>query len=280
MKVYIAHAAWMPQRVATLERLLHQLASQRADVTVCRSETKEHASTWAVRMWKQAVDDGRSRAIFLNDDVEVSPDLIAAYESMPYDDAVSLHTQFPTVRYLAELGERYVTSYWLSGPGYALSRSFCQGVLRWIENTPKAMMSGWNEDGWANLHAWSQRIPILHPIPALVKHDVQVPSSLGYDNHPMRSPGIAWDDPMFYGHDLFSEAFWTPTGDPIFISCPWMQEPALRFWSAVREVKEDRCCFCGVNHGAVGPVRGGLTICMGCLRTQAQALNQAMGNSR
>ena len=48
--VHIAHAEFLPERKATLDRLLGQLSDQKVKPIVHRSATRDHASTWATRM--------------------------------------------------------------------------------------------------------------------------------------------------------------------------------------------------------------------------------------
>lgn len=263
-----------------LARLLEQIGTPDGfllrNVQVYSSEVKEHANVWALRMWRGEADelDDDERCIFLNDDVEVCPSLCSVVRAAcGYANIVSLHSQLTATTYLAELGERHVSSYWLSGPGYVMTGRAVRGVLDWCENAAPSVMQFLNEDGWAALYAWRERIPILHTVPALVKHDTSTASTLGYDNHMFRSAAITWDDPMFYGHDLTKTGFWNRWPDrPVFIACPWMPEAALRFWSAGRELN-GLCALCCVTQGTFGPKQGGPSLCYDCLLSAVQACN-------
>jgi hypothetical protein len=268
--------------------LVGQLRDQGVDPIICTSEVKEPASIWAIRLWKTAAEtllQGNDIAIFLNDDVTVSPDLICAVDVLrSWGSMVSLHTQLPTAPSLAEYGQRFLTSYWLSGPGYMLNLNDIEGLLEFVEDAPKKLLTVWNEDGWANLFAWRLRTPILHTIPALVKHDVAVPSTLGYDTHPLRNASITWEHPMFYGHDLASPYFWHRDKmgiAPTFIPCPWMDERRLRALSSLYELgdyEDALCLFCGKNPGAVGIERGGPTACAQCLQACVTTYNNTRNN--
>ena len=254
VSIGIAHASWAPGRKETLQRLLGQLGGAKVHVSV--SEDREHARVWARRLWKWAsTQDGPT--ILLNDDVEVSPDLVAAVEAMLQvlpGEIISLHSQLPVARSLAGANQRWLRSYWLSGPGYVLPSGTPKKLLEWMSATPDSILDSWNEDGYANLFSWGMRRPVWHSLPALVAHDVNVSSTLGYDNHKYRSTLVPWTDPLFRGAPLHKTAYWEPSCPPVFVQNPWMSTQDLRTIDAQRDLgsAKYRVLICT-------PYRGGIT---------------------
>ena len=112
----VTAAEWAPERRPGLARLQAQLPGA---ITLA-SPVREHASVWALRAWrKAAAHDGPT--VILNDDVTVCPDfpaVVAAMLAAVPDQVIALHTTIAIAPSLAACGERWVRSYWLTGPGY------------------------------------------------------------------------------------------------------------------------------------------------------------------
>jgi hypothetical protein len=227
----IAHAAFLPERVESRRALLRVIpVVPGVPVHVSMSTEREHARVWARRLWQWAAEVDAESTILLNDDVSVAPELvdavIAMTDALP-GEIISLHTQLPAARSLAEAGQRWLRSYWCSGPGYVLPRGVARRLVEWLDACPTALAEHWNEDGYCQMLAWSQRRPIWHCIPGLVQHDVSVPSTLGYDNDPLRTTCVPWTDPLFAGLDLRAPEMWRPDGPSTFVENPWMTTQQL-----------------------------------------------------
>lgn len=281
MKIAIAHAAWMPERERTLARLESQLTWPPC---VCVSAVREHASVWARRLWDFASVWNDEHVVCLNDDVTVHPRFIEVIEALTKavpDQVISLHCTSPVAPSFALAGERWLRSYWLTGPGYLFPPGAAKRLLTWIDTLPKSFVSSVNEDNLIMHWAWHEQRPIWHCIPALVQHDTSTASSLGYDNQPawMRSSPVAWDavcipkprklpegiepmdpsarernpDRIVRGDTITDPLFWTLEDDqePMLVECPWMVRETLAKVERVLYAKPDLCSFCHRNDGRV-----------------------------
>lgn len=283
VSVHIAHAAFLPERKATLERLLKQLAEQRGvshgfEPRVHRSEKREHASVWATRVYRAIAAENPDAAIVLNDDVEVSPDLVASVRQMlrqPTSRMISLHASHPMARSLAEAGQRWFATYHLTGPGYVVRKGGARELLDWGAAAPKAWFEKVNEDNVAIQWGFRNREPIWNAIPALVKHDESVPSSLGYDQHAGRVTKVAWDEEIFRGIDLRDEHTWDPPrGGVPFLETHWTDTATLLTEEIAISlgIAPMICWFCKDRPALIGSNKTGARICHVCVRDFAQGL--------
>lgn len=243
---------------------------------VFNSKVREHASVWARRLWEHAGDDA---VVCLNDDVTVHPQftkVLAALTQAVPDQIISLHCTSPVAPSFAEAGERWLRSYWLTGPGYVLPPGAAKRLLAWIDTLPKSFVSSINEDNLIMHWAWHEQRPIWHCIPALVQHDTSTRSSLGYDNQPawMRSSPVAWTEYLAGTNpDLLDPATWKPDGEPMLVECPWMVRERLAQVERFLYDRPDLCSFCHRNDGSVASQNTGAKICKVCLvKTVAAAM--------
>jgi len=264
----VAHAAFLPERAATVGRLMDVVAKlDIAGAYVSKSEKREHASIWASRLWRRAASDfAEHHVVCLNDDVLIGDDFaryVAALVSVYPDKIIALHTTAPAAPSLAFAGCRAFLSYWLTGPAYVLPPGIAKDLLKFSAHVPKALVGVVNEDNLIMHYAWHRQEGILHSVPALAQHDVSVPSSLGYDNHPMRQASVTWDSPIFHAHDLTSPDFWESKGPHPWIECPWMTRDQLA--GVERWITEGTnvCSFCLAEPGALRGASGA-RICTKC----------------
>lgn len=278
MKIAIAHAAWLPERKATLARLRASLGDMQR-ISLFQSPTREHASIWARRLWENAAEYSDEYTVCLNDDVTVHPklfDVINAMTKAVPDQVISLHCTSPVAPSFAEAGERWLRAYWCTGPGYILPPGAAKRLLAWIETVPLSFVASVNEDNLIMHWAWHEQRPIWHCIPALVQHDTSTRSSLGYDNQPawMRSSPVAWTEPRWGEVDLHVPEAWTPDGEPMLVECPWMIRERLAQVERFLYDRPDLCSFCHQNNGSVASQNTGAKICRVCL---LKTVSAAMG---
>lgn len=248
MKILIVHAAWLDERKRTLARLLEQVP----DATVLSSRRPEHASVWARRAWEWCEDAAEPVAV-LNDDVIVCPsfsDVCDAMVAAAPGRALSLHTSVPDA--IRVVGSSWVRCYWLTGPGYILPSGIPTKLLDFWAALPRVF--GPNEDNVAIQWAWSEQIPFWSSIPAIVQHDTETKSTLGYDNHKLRTSCVPWTD--FPDADLSSVAWWRRGVDaPPFVENPWARTDHLH---AMRRALEtaNPCTVCWTRVANVGHPSG------------------------
>ena len=284
--VGIAHAAWAKGRQAGLDRLRKQLEPQGARVEVIASQVREHASTWAMRLWQwAAVEDakGADAIICLNDDIEVCPDLLAAVDAMLEIETSrmsSLHVTNPAARGLAHAGERWLRTFHLTGPAYVLRKGAPRGLVEWWSRETQTFLRTINEDNAAIYYAFRNREPIWNSIPSLVSHDVGIPSTLGYDDHPQRRSQVPWNDPMFANHDL--KTGWKPAGPPAFVETAWMPSHALLTTEIALSLGIDpvTCWFCAKRRAETGSNTTGARACTICIRDFAAGTLTAFAQMR
>ena len=283
----VTAAEWAPERRAALARLQAQLP----DAITIASPVREHASVWALRAWrKAAAHDGPT--VILNDDVTVCPDflaVVAALTSAVPDQVIALHTTHPVAPSLAACGERWLRSYWLTGPGYIFPPGAAARLLEWVARAPRQLIASVNEDNMAMHWAWSEQRPIWHCLPALVQHDVSVPSTLGYDEHPGRQTNVPWDDhptgtvhEVAMGRGLDDAEAWRPHGSPapLLVECPWMPTLQLARIERAFHDRPELCCMCHSRNGELTSGSGTrvCTKCVtNCVGAMANVTEQALG---
>lgn len=286
ISIHIAHAAWLPERKATLERLLAQLEPQGIVPFVYRSEEREHSSVWATRMYSTAAPGKCDADIFLNDDIEVSGQLVAAVRAQFQSETsriVSLHTVHPIARSLAEAGERWMSTYHVTGPAYWFRRGVAAQVMRYYGECPKAWTSKANEDNVLISFMFRHREPVWNSLPGLVQHDTGVPSSLGYENHPNRTCCVPWNDKALYQslppHALVDPEWWHPRADVPFLDTHWTQTKTLISQEVCNDlgVPPEFCWWCLARPAAFGSPKSGARLCAKCLHdTMGGVINTAM----
>ncbi len=271
----IAHCQWDERRHATLRRLIQALPGTGM---LFDSREPEHANVWAKRVWSvvatwDSAHPDTGGTVILNDDVIPHPELLSFVaqlcELLP-GRFLSLHCQFPQIEQAAFMGTRLARCYWPSGPAMFFPRGFARKLLDWLETVPPQWFAGdVNEDGAIASFLWSQQTPAFCSIPALVRHDTTVPSTLGYDGHPNRTSPVDWE--------TYPVRPWT--SDDVesapHIDVPWLGKDGLRhLGDALRGVYP----LCGLCHNAASALmndRRKTGVCGGCARKVAEAVGKA-----
>lgn len=236
IKVGIAHAAWSVGRKESVRRLSSEVGhSAGQSVTVLVSNEREHARVWAPRLWRWVAEQqGGAPCVLLNDDVTLCPRFVEACEAIAQAHPgrfVSLHGQGADLLRVAREGHRFARCYSYTGPGVLMYPAQARELLAFAE----ARADLWetqNEDGLANVWLWSKQEPALVSIPALVRHDVSVPSTLGYDCHAMRTSSVDWGGDW---PDLLPIESIGP-----LIANPWMPDAVMHALSRPRETGHSR----------------------------------------
>jgi hypothetical protein len=219
--VMIAHASFDERRRAPMVRLAESFGDVKP--LTLASTAREHARVWAVRLWREVQRSMADVVLCLNDDVTVHPEILAHCETLATllpDDLISLHCTYPKMKIAADHGQRLARCYWISGPAYLMRPTQARDLLAWLETVPPHWFDGQvNEDGAMASWLWSKQRPAYASIPALVRHDTTIPSTLdGYDAHPMRTSMVDWAD--------YPAGGWTQQHviDAPYIPIPWMRD--------------------------------------------------------
>ncbi len=230
----ISHTPWVPERVASCNRLLEQLDVQAIDggymapehVVVRMISDRAPNDVWSERMWRWAAETDAEWCLFLQDDVEVPdnfwPALRALLEALPAEaEVLGLETAHPAAGALCDEDVRLMTTAdGLIGVGYAIRREALVAFLEWRRTK---LVDGWRtaaggkpaltEDTMIGLWCLATGRRVWHPIPTIIDHDTSIASTYGNDDHANRRPVVTWKDAARRGHkwlddDLELPAFW------------------------------------------------------------------------
>lgn len=254
--VLIAHAAWDERRAAAAKRL----ATAIGGAAIVESREKEHANVWARRVWSWG--NSIDATLFLNDDVIPHPDLLRHVEQLVTllpGEVISLHCQFDAVRTHALAGKRLARCYWPSGPAYVLQGNDPADLLSFVASLPPGFFAGpMNEDGIIANWLWRRQRPAYCTIPALVRHDTSIPSTLGYDLHPGRKSPVDWDK--------FPVREWTKEDVETapYIPTPWMHDEQYRQLGDALRGLVPLCGFCFCAPATFTNDARKVGVCYGC----------------
>jgi hypothetical protein len=280
MRYAIAHAAWADGRARGLKRLLGTLGR---DAEIFRSEAPEHATVWAHRIWEWAASQHEPTCV-LNDDIRLICDfplILEAIASAIPDRNLSLHFQGQDAPRLARAGHRHLRAYDLTGPAYVLTPESARSMVEfWNANPALQNKKDLNEDNVAAQWAWDKQQPFWAPLPSLVKHDVSIPSTLGYDHHKDRQTSVAWDEPWWPPGMLTQMSdpdYWrVPDGHHVpLIENPWFSSRHLAMLRRQRRgilPPPKPCAFCAQRNGVFASDATGASMCLPCTINLSNAL--------
>lgn len=202
--VGISHTPWVPERVASYDRLLKSLmAPIPAYITTqTRAFTDKAANwQWSAAMWSWAASTDADWCVFLQDDAVIAPDFFRQFEAITKattSPVIGLQVAHPASVLLAEEGfSSFTTCEAVVGVGYAVRRLALVSFLEWreVELIPGAIVQI-TEDTLVGLWAAVTGRNVYHPIPTIVDHDTSIPSTYGNDNHANRHSRVRWDNYM------------------------------------------------------------------------------------
>ncbi len=264
--IAIAHAAWKEERKSSLSRLIQHVPE---GTPVFASTEPEAATDWARRIWSWVAGrEGLDGVAILNDDVDVCPrfaDAVLGMVKAAPGEVISLHAVGPDAARLASEGQRWARAYHLTGPGYILNAANARALLAYWGSHPELQYArNVNEDNIASQFAYANQAPFLVALPAIVRHDATVPSTLGYDHHPMRVTSVPWIES---DADLYT---WPAPVTPPWIPNPWFPivelERQRRARGAMLQARRDGLClWCGEGEPVCGSLGTGATICASCI---------------
>ena len=180
----IPHCPWLPERVASFDRLKSQLGNR--PVYYREFTDREPNWSWSAKLWQWAYDTGATHLIQLQDDVEVCSDFWPQLRSM----VEAVPANIIGLESVLDLGAKwYSTSDGLIGVGYVVPRDILGEILKWrAEKLRPGSAERLNEDQLIGLFCFTAGRRIYHPTPTLIDHDVTIGSTYGNDHHSHRRP--------------------------------------------------------------------------------------------
>jgi hypothetical protein len=191
----IPHCPWKPERVLSLSRLVTQLGL-RGGVTSRLFTDRAPNWQWSSDMWRWAAESGASHFVSLQDDAIVSPrfwiELTAMVEVYP-NAVIGLESVHPQCTEALERGDRMITtSDGLIGVGYVVPVPKLRRFLEWRGNLIKGAVESITEDTLLCVWCISTGERIYHPVPTIIDHDTDIPSTYDNDAHKHRRPLVTW----------------------------------------------------------------------------------------
>ena len=242
----IPHAAYLPERVKTLDGLICGLETQWIEDNqigwldgphnaglryVKIFGRKCHHSEWASETWHWQLKTGASHCLTLQDDVRVMPRFWEALHAMVTavpDQVLALETVHPAAKHFARehLGRWITTADGLIGVQYVFPHAVMREFLEWqrchLERDAERYIT---EDLMIDCFLIDTDRKAWHPIPAIAEHDTDIPSTnKGHDAHPFRNVTVKWSDgvycakpdgsPGWTTEDLVRPEFWLQESAP------------------------------------------------------------------
>lgn len=184
----IAHAAHRTERVASLDRMMRAIISPLMSDSLYIAAESGKPHEWSLDQWTGAVRraaacDG-THAVLLNDDLVLCPDFMGVLEQVIAarpTHVVNLYNTHPLATEAQKRGLSWLTSVdGLIGNAYVLPVPALRAFLGWRASSLTAgTVEALSEDQLLNLWCMQYGALIWHTVPALVQHDVSVPSCYG-----------------------------------------------------------------------------------------------------
>ena len=201
MKVSVAlgipHAPWRSERIVSYRRLASQLL-ENVSIELAGHRVfadREPNYSWSAKLWQWAVDTGATHLLQLQDDVIVAPNfwshLGRMLEGVP-NGVIGLEAVHPNVANVT--GCWYKTYDCLIGVGYVVPTTLLRDFLEWRSKLRKGAIESVSEDTLLGVWCMVTDHGVWHPVPTIVDHDVDLPSTYGNDAHGHRKPLVTWQD--------------------------------------------------------------------------------------
>lgn len=228
----IPHAGWKPDRVASLARLFEQLRGAPWVVPTRVFSDREPNHVWSVKLWRSILEDDQATHLLqLQDDCQVNPtsfwrnlmDIVTAHPT----EIIGLESVHPISESIHRTGgpNWYTTTDGLIGVAYVLPRASARDLLRWrAQSLRPGAAEALNEDQMIGLFAATTGRRIYHPVPTIVDHDVDLPSTYGNDGHGNRRPLVTT---VGAGGVASPKSRWCPEPPPIHTGLMYGATPRL-----------------------------------------------------
>jgi hypothetical protein len=230
----IPHAAWKPERVKSMKRLLEALGlppgvygqggceteglEGRAGILKVFTDREPNWS-WSGKLWTWGAETEADFFLTLQDDALVAPRFIEIVRAMlahlPRGAVLGLAAQHPSGPAIARAGHRwYATQSWAIGWGYGLWREDLVEFLAWRERQPFGRLLETNEDSLLNEWVRETGRSTRHPLPTIVQHDTSLETNYaGNEADDYRTSSFTWQDVEGEQFDCLADpGFWKPSG--------------------------------------------------------------------
>jgi hypothetical protein len=207
----VPHTPWFPARVESLRRLigslylfddpeevgpLHVVGPNLKIEGVRIFTDRAPYDVWSGQMWRWGVETGATHFLTLQDDAMVAPNFWPALRGMVEaapDRVIGLESVHQLS--LACPGRWYTTSEGLIGVGYVVPVPMLRSFLEWRSGSLcKGGIESVTEDTLICTWALVTGHRIWHPMPTIIDHDTEIPSTYGNDGHTHRRPLVTWRD--------------------------------------------------------------------------------------
>lgn len=227
----VPHTPWVEARVRSFDRLNHALGlgvywtdshgiiemggQDDSGKQMFRFFTERAPNhVWSKEMWEWGESVGGTHFLQLQDDVIVAPNFWQALRAMIAarpNDIIGLESAHPAMRLIARDGFRWCYSKaWMVGVGYVLPSARLKELNVYRASLPDTLAVTTNEDEVISRFCIEHDISIWHPLPTIIDHDTNVPSTYGHENHLYRKPVVTWRD--YNEKELERLEFWKGDG--------------------------------------------------------------------
>jgi hypothetical protein len=246
----ISHTPWRPDRVVALREMMmvltplaHGIPFFLNDVDYRGKDWQQAKVTWALDQWRWHLSTSATHHVLMTDDLAIAPGFWMALDAMVTacpNGAIGLLSNHPAGPRLVAEGYRwYRCGCWIVGPAYVVPRETLDGFVKWYEALPdgphnqEGTKAYRNDDSSLNEFLSQTRRNSYHPLPTIVEHRGDLPSTVGhgdkysrerlswrqvqktYDD-PAEPKGFAWKA-MAVAFDLVAMArpnYWREKGGP------------------------------------------------------------------
>lgn len=251
----IPHSPWMPGRPASLERLILSLSqeghihpesslpsahySETPKYTVFSDKAPNHV--WSSDMWGWGAEHDTTHFLTLQDDAIVTRNFWECLDAIVGEypnHVVGLQVAHPASKAVLDDGHAFfTTSDAVVGVGYCIPTGLLKKFLFWRgESLREGAVEALSEDSLLGLWCLVTGRKVVHPVPAIVTHDVSLVSSYNNDAHQNRVSSTFSDkaDGMYdFTDEGPSETYTPPHLGSMFPNLIRQAEKWVLDWSSV-----------------------------------------------